>query len=480
MLTKRKKIIGNTIILIISSLIIKALGLLNRIFLTRSLGNTGISLYALIMPTIMLFISLSSLSLNTAMIKVSSKYKTKKVIVSGISIAIITSSITSILLLLSLKTISITLLKQIDTYYPILCSIPLLYFTSISSVIRGYFTGIEKMQITSFANIIEQLSRILFTILLFLIFKNQSTLFYVVISILVMSIGELSSLLFTIINLKKIKHKNIEINKIKIKKELLDIAVPSTVSSIISNITFFLEPIIFTFVLTKQNFLPEDILYKYSEVTAYAIPMITLFSFVSGSISMAVMPKLSVSCDNAISSFLSTIITLTIIPSLFISLILHNYSDELCLLLFKTKIGSNLVKKYIYFFIVFYFISPFSTVLLSTGKSKLLFVYSTIVHVIKILSLFVLPLFTNDSLILSYLLSHVLLFVLLFSFLIKKYHFKIQFNNLFLIILIFVITVLSKIVIDSFITSFFIKIILLTIIYLLLCTIFIFKNRNNI
>lgn len=479
MLTKRKKIIGNTLILIISSLIIKALGLLNRIILTRSLGNTGISLYALTIPSIMLFISLSSLSLNTAMIKVTSKYKSKKVIYVGISIAIIASSITSIILLLSLNSISKTLLKQVDTYYPILASIPLLFFTSISSVIRGYFIGIEKMEITSFANIIEQLSRILFTIILFIIFKNQSIIFYVVIAIITMSIGELSSLLFTSIKLKKIKNNDLLNNK-QIKKELLDIAVPSTTSSIISNITFFLEPIIFTFVLTKQKYLPNEILYKYSEVTAYAIPMITLFSFVSGSVSMAVMPKLSTSNDKVISSFLSTIITLTIIPSLLISLILHNYSEELCMLLFKTTIGSNLVKKYIYIFIVFYFISPFSTVLLSTGKSKQLFIFSTIVHIIKIISLFILPYFTNEALILSYLLSYFILFVILVISLFSKYHFKLQFSNIFSITIIFIIAKLSDILISQFINSFIIKIIITSTIYLSFCTFFVFKNRHNI
>ncbi|HPT89797.1 MAG TPA: oligosaccharide flippase family protein, partial [Bacilli bacterium] len=66
----RNLFIKNTFILIISSLIIKVLGLLNRILLTRLLGHEGISLYILSLPTIILFISLCGFSLNTAVSKI--------------------------------------------------------------------------------------------------------------------------------------------------------------------------------------------------------------------------------------------------------------------------------------------------------------------------------------------------------------------------------------------------------------------------
>ena len=114
-------ILKNTLILLVTNLFIRALGLLNRIILTRFLGEQGISLYSLVLPTTMLFLSISCFSLNTSITKVSSNYNSKKVITIGISIAIITSSISSLFLLSILKTLSLNLLKQQNTYYPILC-----------------------------------------------------------------------------------------------------------------------------------------------------------------------------------------------------------------------------------------------------------------------------------------------------------------------------------------------------------------------
>ena len=62
----KNKILKNTLILLITNLIIRALGLFNRVILTRFLGEQGISLYTLILPTIMLFLSISCFSLNTS------------------------------------------------------------------------------------------------------------------------------------------------------------------------------------------------------------------------------------------------------------------------------------------------------------------------------------------------------------------------------------------------------------------------------
>ena len=70
---KANFLIKNTLILISSSLIIKALSLLNRIVITRLLGQDGISLYVLTLPTIMLLCSISGFSLNITLSKITAE-----------------------------------------------------------------------------------------------------------------------------------------------------------------------------------------------------------------------------------------------------------------------------------------------------------------------------------------------------------------------------------------------------------------------
>ena len=53
-----------TLIILLSGLIVKALGLINKIVITRLLGTEGMSIYILAFPTIILFINLAGFSLN--------------------------------------------------------------------------------------------------------------------------------------------------------------------------------------------------------------------------------------------------------------------------------------------------------------------------------------------------------------------------------------------------------------------------------
>ena len=69
----KNSLVRNTIILIICSLLVKGLSLFNRIVLTRLLGNDGISLYIIALPSVMLFMSIAGFSLNIALAKIVSE-----------------------------------------------------------------------------------------------------------------------------------------------------------------------------------------------------------------------------------------------------------------------------------------------------------------------------------------------------------------------------------------------------------------------
>ena len=63
----------NTLIIIITNFVVKMLGLINKIAITRMLGTNGMSLYVLSFPTIMLFISIAGFSLNITISKLVSE-----------------------------------------------------------------------------------------------------------------------------------------------------------------------------------------------------------------------------------------------------------------------------------------------------------------------------------------------------------------------------------------------------------------------
>ncbi len=160
------------------------------------------SLYILAFPTIILFINLAGFSLNITTSKLiseslkSKKLSPKKIIKSSIQIAVKISLLIEIIFILSLKFITFKLLKTPDLYYPLLTILLLIPLVGITDTLRGVFAGYKKMRIVASVNIIEQISRIAFSILGVFLFSKYGIIISVTLTILALTIGELFSLFF--------------------------------------------------------------------------------------------------------------------------------------------------------------------------------------------------------------------------------------------------------------------------------------------
>ena len=63
---KKQNVVQGTFILVIAGLITKVLGMINRVMVTRLLGEDGIGIYMLIGPTLMLLTTFASIGLPIA------------------------------------------------------------------------------------------------------------------------------------------------------------------------------------------------------------------------------------------------------------------------------------------------------------------------------------------------------------------------------------------------------------------------------
>ena len=163
----KNKFVKSTLILMIGSLLTKLLGFIIKIIFTRTVSQNEINLYSLIMPTYSLIISLASLGLPLAISNIiaSNKNSSKKVLFSIIPTSIIINIFLISIIFLITPFISNTLLNNKDTYYPIISIAFVIPFISLSSIIRGYFFGKQKMLPHTISNVIEQIFRLLIIVL---------------------------------------------------------------------------------------------------------------------------------------------------------------------------------------------------------------------------------------------------------------------------------------------------------------------------
>ena len=168
----KNKFIKNTFLLIIGGFITKALGMIIKIIMTRNISTYSMSLYTLTLPTYNLFITIVTLSLTISISKLISenKIKREKIMSSSLFLSIIVSLFSTIVLFILIRPITL-LLHNDNLYYPILSIVLSLPFISISTCIRGYFFGKNKMYVQVISNLFEQLSRIIIFIIIINITK---------------------------------------------------------------------------------------------------------------------------------------------------------------------------------------------------------------------------------------------------------------------------------------------------------------------
>ena len=480
----KRPLIKNTIYILLTNFIIRFLGLFNRVVITRILGIKGMSLYVLIIPTIFLFITISTMSINISTTKIISesletkKISPKKILIEGSKLLLKSQIITIVIFLFSFKYIATYLLKNNLLILPLLFSIPSYIITGYTDLLKGYYNGLKKIKRSCNATLIEQMARIISSIILVLLFKKNGIVISVSACVFSDTIGELISLLYLLIYIKKdiIKFDNTSGEKEILRK----MTVPQTLNRLINCFTMFLEPIIFTNLLLHS--LPkEEITNFYTIFTGYSLPLISIFLFIPHALNSSTLPHLSEifikQNINQSSSFLSKTILFSLIPGIISTIIIFFYAPFLMNLLYKTDLGVNITRKICIFYILYYIHLPLINTLIALGKTKLNFITSSIMSVLKLLLMLI---FINKGLYSIIYASIIVLIIHTFiNFIQVNKLIKVRFNSntLIKLILITIITICINILIQYFKIKDIFSILLLIVCYLGL--LFFLKSSNS-
>ena len=395
----KNKFIKSTIILIIGGFITKILAMIIKIFLTRSIGDDGIGLYMLVLPTFNLFITLCTLSLSTSISKlISEKGNSKKIVLSIIPISLIYNFILMILLIILSPYIANNLLNNQDAYYPIISISFTLPFICLSNILKGYFYGKENMTPYVISNCLEQLVRLL--LIIYIIPKLLVYGINIAVSsvVLINIISELSSIICLIlfipnkkINITYFKHDNL------ILKDILNISLSATGSRLIGSISYFLEPIILTFIMIRCGFDNNYIVSEYGVITGYVYPLLLLPSFFTMAISTSLLPVISNSYARGKYLYtkkkLKQALTISLFIGIFFTITFMLIPDILLKFIYNTNLGINYIKIIAPFFILHYIQGPLTSYLQAVDKSKEA-MYGTLTGaIIKNILLLILPIF---------------------------------------------------------------------------------------
>lgn len=387
----KNSFIKSTIILIIGGFITKVLGMIIKIIITRKIGSSGYGLYALIIPTLMILISISQLGLPTALNVLIAKGKnTKKLIFTSLVISLSIDLFIAIFLILTSKHISNNLLNEPKVYYALLSIGLILPFISISNMLRSYFFAKERMLPHVITNILEDLVKLILIIIFLPICINKSIELTISFIVLTNIFSEFTSIIGFSILIPRFKYKLKELlPSFKDIKSLLSIALPTTGSRIVGSIGYFLEPIVITYVLYKVGFSNSYVIKEYGVINGYVLPLILLPSFFTAALSQALIPNVSKNYAKRNYKEVKRKIKQAIYYSLVIgipcTLIFTLIPNIPLKLIYNTNEGINYIKFLAPICLLHYIQSPISSSLQAMNKASISFrgtIYGTIIRTI--------------------------------------------------------------------------------------------------
>ena len=391
----KNKFIKSTLILIIGALFTKLLGFIIKIIFTRLVSQNEINLYSIIMPTYSLLITLAGLGLPLAISNLiaENKVQSKKILFSIIPASLIINIFLITIIFIVAPIISNNLLHNKDAYFPIISIAFVLPFISLSSIIRGYFFGKQKMFPHTLSNIIEQLFRLLIIIIFLPKLLKYGTIVTVSAYILFNILSEIISIIVFLL----FAPKNFSIKKedlkpdIRIIKDIMSIAIPTTSSRIIGNIGYFFEPIILTLTLTFIGYSNDFILNEYGIYNAYVLPLLTIPSFFIIALNTSLIPEISKNKNNKtlIKKRLKQSIIFSLIIGLVSNIFVYIFTETLLTIIFDTTLGTNYIKFLAPFFIFLYLEGPLASTLQALNYANYTMKVTIIATITKLISLFI-------------------------------------------------------------------------------------------
>ena len=397
----KEKFIKSSIILIIGGALTKILGIVIRMVMSRVATIETIGLYMLVLPTFSLMMAISQLGFSKGISKLVSenRYNSKKILFSILPLSWIINITLTLFLVLTSHFISNTLLHNNDAYLPILAISLVLPFDSLSSILRGFFFGRERMTPHVISHLAEQVVRLLLMFFVIPLFKNSGTIYATTALILINVLSEIASSLVLIFFLPK----HFTIKKLDLKpdfhylRDVLNIAIPTTTTRIIGTIGYFLEPIILTHVLLKVGYTTDFITTEYGVITAFVMPLLLLPSFFTTAISNAMFPIISREYAKRNILYIKNKLKQALFFSLLISIgsivFINLFPNFLLNFFYKTNLGVNYLHFLSPIFLLYSLEAPLSAFLEATNHAKDVMTDNLLGIIVKTILLFILSFF---------------------------------------------------------------------------------------
>ena len=350
-----KVFILNTIILLLSSVILQIINIFFSIYISNTIGEEAVGVFTLVMSVYMFGITLASAGINISATRVVSEelasnneLGAKKAAQRCVLFSLLFGLSASVIFFVSADFITIHCLHNKiskNVIYLICIALP---FISMSSAVNGYFTAVRRVYKNALAKFFEEFVKILFTAILLKSLMPDDINYACYALILADVISEVTS--FAQLYFLYFRDKKGSLSESRYRdldsynKRILRITIPVALTSYLRSGLSTIKQLIIPSSLQKSGMNSSNSLIAYGIVNGMAMPVIMFPVILVTSFSGLLIPEFSrfnaQGKNKKIRSLSILILSCTLIFSVLVAITIFMLSDEISTIIYhKSEIA---------------------------------------------------------------------------------------------------------------------------------------------
>ena len=346
----KNKFLQGTFILLVTSLLLRGLGFVYQMLVVRLVGTEAVGILNMSYPFYMMLVVLATVGMPVAIAKLTAEYVSRQregqigtmmtVAFRRVMVLVLCGLLGALFLLPRVFTLLDTEERVARCFYVLVPGIAIVTFTSL---MRGYFQGMQQMLYPSLGQVAEQAIRVASGLVLLRWVCPPDVISLAMGLAAAAMIGELSGFLLLLIFYCRSRRKGKRKEKTRpgsgMLAKLLSLGLPTTFTRLTSTIDMAIEASLVPFCLLSMGYNASQAAGIYGQFSGVAMSLLTIPTVLTGALATALVPAISEADasyqKSALQRCCQQSIQITWAFSLPIILILYLYGDGLCRLLFR-------------------------------------------------------------------------------------------------------------------------------------------------
>ena len=314
--SKGEKFLKGTFILTIASFVVKVIGSLNWIFVSRILGGEGIGLYQMAFPIYFFAMTVSQAGVPVAISIITAErvalndiFGARRVFKISMALMLFTGILFSVLTYFSARwLIDFQFIRDERAYMSVVALAPTVFFVTFLAASRGYLQGWQRMTPTAVSQIVEQIFRVITMIVLADLLLPWGLDWAAAGASLGALAGAVTGLIVLVwfhIKLNRDIEKNYSAEMLKpsteskqettfsIIKRMFKLALPVSAASIMLPVVSNLDLMIVPQRLEVAGYSVRQATELFGYLNGMAVPLINLATILTASLAVSIVPAIS-------------------------------------------------------------------------------------------------------------------------------------------------------------------------------------------